>query len=117
MTLRLLVALTEALHQHVRINVPCLVRSTLENYFQLDLYTISGERSDASTDWQRLNGRGGSRPSQPRFCDGCSGDPTTWSNDWKLYLHWYLESQIAIGEAAEWWTFCTVRGAAEDANE
>ena len=91
--------------------------STLENYSRSNLYTVSGEWSNAITDCAKwLNGRGvGARwdgtwqPNQPRFgsCDGYSGDSSTWSDDYKRYLRRYFESQLAIGEAVQGWTFWT----------
>ncbi|KAI0722610.1 glycoside hydrolase [Earliella scabrosa] len=107
------------------INYSCQVLSTLENYSRSNLYTVSGEWSNAITDCAKwLNGRGvGARwdgtwqPNQPRFgsCDGYSGDSSTWSDDYKRYLRRYFESQLAIGEAVQGWTFWTWK--AENADE
>ena len=70
--------------------------STLENYSRSNLYTVSGEWSNAITDCAKwLNGRGvGARwdgtwqSGQPTFgsCDGYTGSMDSFSDDYKTFL-------------------------------
>ncbi|OSD06598.1 glycoside hydrolase family 5 protein [Trametes coccinea BRFM310] len=95
----------------------CQVLSTLQSYAKSNLYTISGEWSNAITDCTKwLNGRGvGARwdgtwqPGQQVFgsCDGYTGNSSAWSDDYKTFLRKYWESQVAIGEAVQGWVFWT----------
>ncbi|KAI0749793.1 glycoside hydrolase [Daedaleopsis nitida] len=111
--------------QDEHINYSCQVLETLSNYAKSNLYTVSGEWSTAITDCAKwLNGRGvGARwdgtwqANQPTFgsCDGYTGDSSTWSDDYKKFLRKYFESQIAIGEAVQGWTFWTWK--AENADD
>ena len=74
----------------------CQVLDTLSSYAKSNLYTVSGEWSNAVTDCAKwLNGRGvGARwdgtwqPDQPTFgsCDGYTGDMSSFSDDYKKFL-------------------------------
>ena len=74
----------------------CQVLDTLSSYAKSNLYTVSGEWSNAITDCAKwLNGRGvGARwdgtwqPNQPTFgsCDGYTGNMSTFSDDYKKFL-------------------------------
>ena len=74
----------------------CQVLQTLSNYAKSNLYTVSGEWSNAITDCAKwLNGRGvGARwdgtwqSNQPTFgsCDGYTGNMSTFSDDYKQFL-------------------------------
>ncbi|KAI1796836.1 glycoside hydrolase [Ganoderma leucocontextum] len=109
--------------QHV--NSSCQVLDTLSSYAKSNLYTVSGEWSNAVTDCAKwLNGRGvGARwdgtwqPNQPTFgsCDGWTGNMSTFSDGYKTFLRKYFESQVAIGEAVQGWIFWTWK--AENADD
>lgn len=74
----------------------CQVLDTLSSYAKSNLYTVSGEWSNAVTDCAKwLNGRGvGARwdgtwqPDQPTFgsCDSYTGNMSTFSDDYKTFL-------------------------------
>ncbi|KAH9945165.1 glycoside hydrolase [Epithele typhae] len=114
-----------AMTQDEHINYSCSVLDTLKTYAQSNLYTISGEWSNAITDCAKwLNGRGvGARwdgtwqAGQQTFgnCDGYTGNMSTFSDDYKTFLRKYFESQVAIGEAVQGWTFWTWK--AENADD
>ncbi|OJT11441.1 Glucan 1,3-beta-glucosidase [Trametes pubescens] len=103
----------------------CSVLSQLQSYASQNLFTISGEWSNAVTDCAKwLNGRGvGARwdgtwqPGQQVFgsCDGWSGNMSSFSDDYKMFLRKYWESQVAIGEAVQGWIFWTWK--AENADD
>ncbi|KAH9903048.1 glycoside hydrolase family 5 protein [Cubamyces lactineus] len=109
------------------INSSCQVLSTLQAYADSNLYTVSGEWSNAITDCAKwLNGRGvgarwdgtyqpGSGQQVFGSCDGYTGDSSTWSDEYKTFLRKYWESQVAIGEAVQGWIFWTWK--AENADE
>ncbi|TBU33304.1 glycoside hydrolase [Dichomitus squalens] len=111
--------------QDEHINYSCQVLQTLSNYAKSNLYTVSGEWSNAITDCAKwLNGRGvGARwdgtwqSNQPTFgsCDGYTGNMSTFSDDYKNFLRKYFESQVAIGEAVQGWIFWTWK--AENADD
>ena len=72
--------------------------STLENYSRSNLYTVSGEWSNAITDCAKwLNGRGvgarwdgslASGPDEPALgsCDGWSGNMSAFSAEYRAFL-------------------------------
>ncbi|KAI0833509.1 glycoside hydrolase family 5 protein [Trametes gibbosa] len=107
------------------ISSSCDVLSTLQSYASKNLFTVSGEWSNAITDCAKwLNGRGvGARwdgtwqPGQQTFgsCDGYTGNSSAFSADYKAFLRKYWESQVAIGEAVQGWIFWTWK--AENADE
>ncbi|KAI0719308.1 glycoside hydrolase [Cerioporus squamosus] len=111
--------------QDEHLNYSCSVLSTLSSYAKSNLYTVSGEWSNAITDCAKwLNGRGvGARwdgtwqDGQPTFgsCDGYTGDSSSFSDDYKTFLRKYFESQVAIGEAVQGWIFWTWK--AENADD
>ncbi|PIL35559.1 hypothetical protein GSI_02287 [Ganoderma sinense ZZ0214-1] len=113
------------LSQDQHINYSCQVLDTLSNYAKSNLYTVSGEWSNAITDCAKwLNGRGvGARwdgtyqSNQPTLgsCDGYTGNMSTFSDDYKTFLRRYFESQVAIGEAVQGWIFWTWK--AENADD
>ncbi|KAI0649088.1 glycoside hydrolase family 5 protein [Trametes meyenii] len=111
--------------QDEHITSSCQVLNNLKAYASSNLYTVSGEWSNAITDCAKwLNGRGvGARwdgtwqSGQQVFgsCDGYSGDSSTFSSDYKKFLRKYWESQVAIGEAVQGWIFWTWK--AENADD
>ncbi|KAI0671765.1 glycoside hydrolase family 5 protein [Trametes maxima] len=110
--------------QDAHITSSCQVLNNLKSYASSNLYTVSGEWSNAITDCAKwLNGRGvGARwdgtwqPGQQVFgsCDGYSGDSSTFSSDYKKFLRKYWESQVAIGEAVQGWIFWTWKAESAD---
>ncbi|KAI0775187.1 glycoside hydrolase family 5 protein [Trametes elegans] len=110
--------------QEEHINSSCQVLNTLKTYASSNLYTVSGEWSNAVTDCaQWLNGRGvGARwdgtyqSGQQSFgsCDGYTGDMSTFSDDYKKFLRQYWESQVEIGEAVQGWVFWTWKAESAD---
>ncbi|KAI0635955.1 glycoside hydrolase [Trametes polyzona] len=114
-----------AFSEDEHISSSCDVLQTLQAYASQNLYTVSGEWSNAITDCAKwLNGRGvGARwdgtwqPGQQTFgsCDGYTGDMSSFSDDYKKFLRKYWESQVAIGEAVQGWIFWTWK--AENADD
>ncbi|KAH9849706.1 glycoside hydrolase family 5 protein [Lenzites betulinus] len=114
-----------AFSQDDHISSSCSVLGTLQAYAAKNLFTVSGEWSNAITDCAKwLNGRGvGARwdgtwqAGQQTFgsCDGLTGNSSSFSDNYKTFLRKYWESQVAIGEAVQGWIFWTWK--AENADE
>ncbi|PPQ85378.1 hypothetical protein CVT25_006409 [Psilocybe cyanescens] len=99
----------------------------LASYASSNLWTVSGEWSNAVTDCAKwLNGRGvGARWDGTWFpgpgtqvhgsCADFTGNYTTWTQDYIDFLRKYWEVQVEVGEAVQGWVFWTWK--AENADE
>ncbi|KAH9481736.1 Glucan 1,3-beta-glucosidase [Psilocybe cubensis] len=100
---------------------------TLTSYASSNLWTVSGEWSNAITDCAKwLNGRNvGARWDGTWFpgptsqvhgsCAPFTGNYTSWSQDYITFLRKYWEVQVELGEAVQGWIFWTWK--AENADE